>query len=237
MSPLTKLAALGAGFAVALAGAYTLRDAGSARAGTPAAPQGVRAVLTFSGTGTASVRPDVATLHLISHGRGATLAGATDEASAAMRAVIAAMRAGGVAPRDLRTDDVSGSRLPRSRRYSASQSLTVTVHDVSHAGALIAAGLAAGADETYGPDLAVSNQRAGRAQALRAAVGDARAAADAAAAAAGLRVTRVVAIVESSSYPISVLAAREAAPGGVPVEQGTQEVTASVTVTFAYAAV
>ena len=193
--------------------------------------------LHVTGTGKVTVRPDRATISFTTAGRGATLAAAQGQASAAMVKVMAAMRAGGVGRDDLQTTDVSGGQARKSGGYVAHQSLTVTVRDAANAGALATAGVAAGADSSYGPEFQVADTHAAYDQALAAAVRQARSQADAIAAAAGVRITGIVSVDESNGYQPQVYAADVQAATGVPspavpTQRGTREVTASVAVVF-----
>jgi uncharacterized protein len=210
----------------------TATVARAATGGRPAAP-----FLRFSGTGTATVLPDQATIYLSTSGRGASLADATNGASAAMRRVIAAMRRDGVAAADLQTSQANGGHDAHGADpWRARQSLTVTVRHASQTGRLMADAIAAGATATSGPELSQSNRQAGQAQAIARAVAAARAEANAAAAAGGLRITGVLSITESGGgYPIygAVLAEGVKSPvAPVPVQPGSQQVSATVTVTF-----
>ena len=107
--------------------------------------------LRFDGDGQDAIRPDRATIHFTTNGRGSTLIDATNQASRAMRRVIAAMHAGKVARINMQTDGANGSRTS-SGDYEAEQNLTVTVMKVGTTGKLIAAGINAGATANYGPD-------------------------------------------------------------------------------------
>ncbi len=75
-----------------------------------------------------------------------------------MRALIRRLRADGVARSDMRTDGVSGGARPRHGDFTADQSLTVTVRDLSKTGRLLADGAAAGAQSDYGVDFSIGNQ-------------------------------------------------------------------------------
>ena len=89
-----------------------------------------------------------------------------------------------------------------------------------------------GANQVSGPSLFRADQSAQYRQALRAAYADARTKAVALADAAGASVGRVVALVEAGgATPLPATAERLA--DTTPIEPGTQEVQASVTVTFA----
>ena len=126
---------------------------------------------------------------------------ATNQASKTMRAVIAAMHAGGVARINMVTDGANGYQT--STGYHADQNLTVTVMKVGTTGKLTAAGLNAGATANYGPGFSSGARHAGQSQAIRSAVADARSKADAAAAAAGLHVTGVISVSKPTSPRLS----------------------------------
>jgi uncharacterized protein YggE len=150
------------------------------------------------------------------------------------------LRADGVARADMRTDGISGGARPRYGDFVADQSLTVTVRDLSRTGRLLADGAAAGAQSDYGVDFSIGNRHHAYDEALRAAIADARSKADAAAAAAGLHVSGVVSVDESQSEPFyadrAVYGRLDATAAAVPVKRGTQQVSAQVTVVFAYSA-
>jgi uncharacterized protein YggE len=217
--------------------------------GTPAAPaaaaphatSGVLApFLRFTGTGKVTMRPDRGTITFQTHGTGATLVLAQNQASDAMRAVIRRLQADGVARADMQTNGVSGGPRPRQGDYTADQGLTVTVRDLARTGKLLADGTAAGASSDYGVDFSIAEQNHAYDQAVAAAVRDARAKADAAAAVAGLHVSGIVSVDEAQSQPAyygpeaAGALARSATP--VPVQRGTQQVSAQVTVVFSYSA-
>ncbi len=243
MSPFRQIIAVAAMCVVAIAGYSTLRSSPPARAATPAGP-GMPAFLRFSGSGSTLLRPDRASIHFSTDGRGVTLAEATNQASTTMRRVLAALHMRGIASYDMHTDAVSGSRNDTTGEYSASQDLTVTVRTVSQTGTLLAAGIRVGATATYGPEFSLASQHEGQRQAIEAAVGNARVKADAAAAAAHLRVTGVLSVSESNpafvGYQQTYAASSALTPDAVmpvPIRRGTQRVSATVTVVFGYAPV
>ena len=99
------------------------------------------------------------------------------------------------------------------------------------AGDVVDAAVGAGANQVSGPDLLVSDQDAAYRAALKAAVADARSKAEALAGAAGSTLGKITAIVEGGgAMPLPATGARDVA---VPIEPGTQEIQASVSVTFA----
>jgi len=225
---------------VAVATYAALHGSSGARAASPDQSHLPR-YLRFDGTGTVSVTPDQAKIHFSTTGRAGTLSDATDQASAAMNRVLAAMREMGVKKPDTQTDSVSGYKDDQTGLYEAEQDLTVTVTHIDRTGKILAAGIRAGAGATYGPEFSTQDQHAGQASAVRAAVQNARAQADAAAAAAGMRVTGVVSISETQPfqpfYPEDTMYGVKAAPTAVvPVRTGKQRQTATVLVVFSYSA-
>jgi uncharacterized protein len=194
----------------------------------------------FTGSGKVTMRPDRGSISFQTHGTGSTLVLAENQASDAMRAVIHRLRADGVARADLQTDGVSGGPRPRQGDYAADQSLQVTVRDLAKAGRLLADGTGAGAQSVYGVDFSISDQHRAYDDALAAAVRDARSKADTAAAVAGLHVSGVISVSETQNeqvyYANDLGRSVPAAAGAqlVPVQRGTQQVSAQVTVVFAY---
>jgi hypothetical protein len=239
MSQVRQLVFAAALCVVAIA-AYTAFH-GSSGAGAESPPQSnLPKYLRFNGTGTVSVTPDQATIHFSTTGRAGTLSEATNEASAGMSRVLVAMREMGVKKHDTQTDGVSGYKDDQTGLYQAEQDLTVTVTHIDRTGKLLAAGIRAGAQATYGPEFSTADQHAGQASAVRAAVQNARAQADAAAAAAGMQVTGVISISETQPFQpfygdATAFAAKATSPvAAVPVRVGKQRQTATVSVVFSY---
>ena len=226
---------------LAIAGYQALHDTSRAPA-APAArtPGGVlQPFMRFTGSGNVTMHPDRGTISFSTHGTGATLADAQTAASRAMNLLIAKLRSDGVARGDMRTDGVSGGSSSPAGGYTADQSLTVTVRNLSKTGRLLADGAAAGAQSAYGVDFSIGNQHHAYDEALRSAIADARSKADAAAAAAGLHVSGVVSVDESQQQPfydreLTLAPAKVVALPAVPIRRGTQKVSAEVTVVFSY---
>ena len=157
--------------------------------------------------------------------------------SQAVARVIAALKRAGVAQADIQTADVSLS--PRMNDngndiigYTASNTVTATIRKLGVAGDVVDAAVGAGANQVSGPNLLASDQDAAYRTALKAAVAQARTKADTLASASGSTLGKITAIVEGGggSVPPLPLGAKDSA---VPIEPGTQEIEATVTVTFA----
>jgi uncharacterized protein len=198
--------------------------------------------ITVTGVGTTTSVPDEAAFTIGVQTEGPTAREALAANSEQMRRVIAAVRSAGVAKSDVKTQDVSVSASyadeGRIDGYSARNSVLVTIHDLSKAGAILDAASNAGANEVYGPMLSRSDEDAIQAKALREAVSNARKKAEALAAAAGVSLGRVTAISEGFSagpQPYAEGAPSLRAKADTPIEPGTQDTQAAVTVTFAIA--
>lgn len=198
--------------------------------------------ITVVGTGTVTATPDTAEWSFGVQTSGQTAAEALAANSTAMEKVVAALRGGGIAKEDLQTEQVSV--YPRTSDdglsivgYDASNTVRATIHDLDRAGGLVDAAVAAGANQVYGPSLTVSDAEAQYAAAMDAAYDDARVRAEAIAEKAGLTLGAPVAIVEGGGgggpLPYYARAGAEMAAADVAVEPGTQDVGATLTITFA----
>jgi uncharacterized protein YggE len=120
--------------------------------------------------------------------------------------------------------------------FTASNSVSVKTNKIAKAGSIVDAAVGAGANLAGGPSLTRSDQLLLTRKALTAAVADARARALAIAAAAHVRLGRVLTVTEGASSPIvSSSAYAKASAPGTPVEAGTTQTEEDVTVTFGIA--
>lgn len=201
-------------------------------AGAPQAALGI----TVTGVGTVSARPDRADFTFGVESQGKTADEALAANTAAVQKVIEAIKGAGVAASDIQTQQVSV--YPRYSNdgqtivgFTATNTVTAKIRDVSKAGAVVEAAVKAGANQVYGPTFSISNQATLYKDALDDAFGDARSKAQALAGITGVTLGRVVNVVEGGFVPpVFGGAAEEAAP---PVEPGLQEIQATLTVTFA----
>jgi uncharacterized protein len=228
---------------IALAALLVLAAAAFAGIGRPevagGAAEAQRDGITVTGVGRVDTVPDEAEFSLGISTDGATARAALAANSDRMRRLIAALKAAGVAERDLETQNVSvspdydGDAEPDG--YTASNTVSVRIRDLDRAGAVLEAASQAGANNVYGPSLTRANRDELEEQALEQAVENARRRAETLARAAGVRLGRVTAIVEAAERDYGWFAQRAATEPvtDVPIAKGTQEITASVTVTFA----
>jgi uncharacterized protein YggE len=231
---IASIAALAAFLAVAAALAGVGRPTAA-----HSAPSADARTITVSGSGTAKAVPDTAVFSFGVESDGSTAKAASAENAAVMRRVIEALVAAGISRADLQTQDVS--LYPRRsdpgalEGFTASGSVSATVHDVARAGKAVDAAVAEGANQVSGPQFKRSSRSELYRQALRDAFSDAKAKAQALAEEAGAQLGQVRRIQESGSesgavYPMAMRAAET-----TPVVPGVQEVDANLTVMFALA--
>jgi len=192
--------------------------------------------VTTLGHGVVTVAPDEATVSAGVHTQAASASQALAENARLMNAVVAALKAAG--GKSLQTQQVSlypqTSPEGQVTSYVADNSVSAKTK-IAIAGALVDAAVGAGANTVSGPSLDVSDRDARYRDALAKAVDDARLKAEALAKAGGFGVGPVSSVTEGGAQgpPVPVfqaaVAKRDAA---TPIEPGTQDVTADVTVTF-----
>ena len=193
--------------------------------------------ITVTGSATAKSTPDQASFSFGVDTDGATASAALAANAAKMRRVLHALRQFGIARGDIQTTDVSvypnsddnGNRIG----FSAHDSVSVKV-SVRRAGRAIDAASAAGATDLSGPSFDRSDRDSLYRAALRSAVGKARVKALALADASHLALGRITRIDEQDVEPgpVPLYAAQVARSDSTPIEPGTQETRATVTVTF-----
>lgn len=206
--------------------------------------------LTVHGTGQATGTPDLLTVQFqISVTRpSASTALASDNAKAA--AVLAALVRGGVDRADIQTTGLtiqpnyvsSANGIQRLTGYQVVNSVTAKVHHLGRAGATVDAISRAGGDATVinGLAFSVNDARSLDSAARVDAVHQARARARAMAGAAGERLGPVCSLTDQSPNPPPIFPTpiagtfRSAAPAqSVPLEAGSQQVSAQVTLVYA----
>jgi uncharacterized protein len=215
----------------------------SAQADTNATSTGI----TISAQGEVKATPDVAYINLGVTTTAPTAQEAMAQNSSALAAVIAKLESLGVAKKDMQTGYVSlnpqttpvkpgETGSDKITSYWASNTLNVTVNDLTKVGQLLDAGITAGANTVNGIRFGVKDSSALNDQALTAAVKTARAKADVVAAGLGLKVTSVQSVsIDSYVGPEPVynkMAAAGVRDSSVPIEAGELTITASVRVTF-----
>jgi uncharacterized protein YggE len=216
--------------AVALALTFSLAACGSPEPD----PRGVdrhETLLTVSATGRADTRPDEARLQLGVQSDAATAGEASRLNREKMAKVTQALGPLGVKPDDLQTRNLSLNRIdygPERGRFRAYNMVEVTMRDMAKVGEAVTAVTEAGANLLSGPSLRVSDRESANRSAYAAAYKAARARADAYAEAAGLKVSRILAIHDGGQtargYDMNAsVDARSVAPPPPPIAMSAPE--------------
>jgi uncharacterized protein len=211
--------------------------AGGADAATTSTAAGTDTV-TVTGTGTVTAVPDQAEFDFTVQTKAATAAAALSRNGADTKDVISAVEDTGVPAANIQTTQVSLDPVMSNDGtsivgYTASDSIAVTKLAIAKAGSVVDAAVGAGANSVSGPSLTLSSQDALYNGALKAAVAQAQTKAQALAGAAGRTLGGVVSIVEGGGQAPLPFAVGAAAKDSTPIQPGTEDVQATVTVTYA----
>jgi uncharacterized protein YggE len=204
---------------------------------------GAARTISVTGIGQASAEPDVVVTTLGVRTDADTAQEALSENNDKMEQLLAALGDAGIDEADIQTisiqlmprfEETQGQQetTPGIAGYTAANIVEVRIRDIDQLGELIDSAVSAGGNTVEGIRFEVESNRADLYnQALEAAMEDARAKAEQLASLAGAELGEVVQIVEGSAFPIPLGggAVREAA---VPIEPGTQSITANLQVTW-----
>ncbi|WP_420137200.1 SIMPL domain-containing protein [Sphingomonas sp.] len=163
-------------------------------------PRGLRrgeTLLSISATGKAEAAPDQAMFTAGMSSIGANAKEAAAGNAQVMNRITAALAKLNIAERDIQTRNISLSRIDYGKnrgKYEASNMIVVRVRDIKRAGQAIGDVTAAGANIVSGPDLSVADPEKANLGAYANAFRAAQAKAQAYAAAANLKIVRVLSI-------------------------------------------
>lgn len=219
--------------------------AGSAQAQTPV-PANTPRTITVVGNGQAFGSPDVATVQVGVQTRNANAGDAVSENNTKMQALIDAIKALGIAEKDIQTTNFSvyaqqdaspttGEAL-KSITYVVDNTVSITVRDVGQLGDVLDKAVQAGANNVYGISFSVADKSALEETARQQAMSDARTRAEQLAKLAGVSLDAPLSISEafSGGQPIFYGGQRALAAdaASVPVQSGQIEVDLQVNVTY-----
>lgn len=218
---------------------------GAASAAETTAP--TPATITIGGTGTAYVAPDTAEITVGVVTEEADAARTHAENAAQTARVHNAVRALGVADRDIQTvhydfsqryDMRDGSRS-EVIGYTAQNSVVITVRDLNNVGKIIDAALANGANRIDSLNFTASDTSAAKNEALTDAVHGAKEKAQAVASALGVRLVRIANVYADTQADMPrnenympMMMAKGASAAATPIAPGELSVVATVNVTY-----
>ena len=205
--------------------------------------------ITVTGSGEVLIPADVAVISLGVNVRSAEAPSAQAEANEVIAKIREALTAAGIDEEDISTGYINlyaaydySSSVERITGYNASSTLAVKVTDMTRVGEVIDLAFGAGANMLDGVSFSAKDDTAARAEALKAAVADAKAKADVLAEAAGLGKLELENITEGGVYAYDSGANNFSAKGMI-TEQADGDaatviraakicVSASVTITY-----
>lgn len=201
-----------------------------------------RPYIRATGDATVSAKPDRAKLDIGVVTQAANAQNAAAQNAAQTESMVAALRRSLGPAAEIRTSGYSltpdfhyakDGGQPTLSGYTASNTVEIVTNDLANVGKVIDAGTQAGANNVRGLEFQLKDEAPVRAQALTEAARNARAAAEAMAAALGLKVVQVLSAEEGGPPQVirPMVMARKAAASPTPIESGNIQVQASVTVT------
>jgi uncharacterized protein YggE len=210
------------------------RPEGASSAASDQAEDGITVVA----TGTVEAVPDRAELTFSVTTEGSSSKAALAANAARTNRLISALKSAGLADRDIRTQQVAvspryGEGGQKLDQFTAENTITVKVES-KRAGAIVDLAVENGATNVSGPTFDRTDREVRYRDALKEAVGLAREKAEAIAEAGSISVGDVTKVVEGAvDQPVGFAEAARSSAQGTPVEPGTEEIQATVTVTFA----
>ncbi len=229
---------------VTLMAVFAVTAAAQQGAPPPMPDRGMPETVTVSGSGRVRLTPDRYSFTVGVQTVAATVDEAVNENSRRMKLVTDALRKAGALDPEIRTSNFSISpqqdyrqgQLPQILGYQVNNNVTVQRKNAGDAGRLLQAAVNAGVNTSSGLQFEVSDPLRGRDAGLHAAFEDARSKAMVLAQAAGRGLGRALVINESGvpepprPYPMRAMALE--AKASVPVEEGSEETSYGVSVTF-----
>jgi len=201
-------------------------------------------LLSVSASAEATRVPDVASLSTGVVTQAADANAALKANSAQMNKVVAAIRAAGIAERDIQTSGINinpqyryaENQPPTITGYQASNTVNIKVRDIAKLGEVLDALVASGANQVNGPSFEIDQPEAAYDEARQAALKKAQARAEMYAKSLGLRVRRIVSISEGGGFrppmPMMKAMAMDARAESAPVAPGETTLSANLDVVF-----
>jgi uncharacterized protein YggE len=197
-------------------------------------------IVTVTGEATVGVAPDAAIIRIGVSSQEKTAREAGEANAKQMTSVLAAIKASGIAERDIQTSrlslqpqyDPNKGGTARLTGFQANNQVTVRIRDIDTLPSVLDRAIAAGANEMSGIEFVVSEQSKLLDQARDDAIADARRKAELYARAAGAKLGQVVSISEEGVTPPQPRPMQAVRAGAVPVAPGEQTLRAIVSVSY-----
>ena len=225
-------------------GTITMTSAIAQTPSPPIAAPSDGTLLSVSASADATRVPDVATLSTGVVTQAADANAALKANSVQMNKVVAAIRAAGIAERDIQTSGINihpqyryaENQPPTITGYQASNTVNIKVRDIGKLGEVLDALVASGANQVNGPSFDIDQPEAAYDEARQAALKKAQARAEMYAKSLGLRVRRIVSISEGGGFqppmPMMKTMAMDARMESAPVSPGETTLSANLDVVF-----
>jgi uncharacterized protein len=200
--------------------------------------------ITLMGRGAIEQPPDIATINVGVQVEAKTAAEAMAQQATNMNGVFAAVKAAGIADRDMQTGNMSlnpvyeypNNARPRLTGYQASNSITIKVRKLDTLGKTLDAVVKGGGNTINGISFSVDQPEKSQNQARIEAIKDAAAKAELYAQAVGYKVKRIVTISEQEFYPQPpmpvMMRMQDMAAESTPIAAGEVSLVQTVNVVF-----
>jgi len=200
--------------------------------------QAAERLVTVTGEATVAVPPDTAVIRIGVSSLEKTAREAGESNAKQMTAVLSAIKASGIAERDIQTSRLSlqpqydpKGGTTRLTGFQATNQVTIRIRDIDNLPTVLDRAIAAGANEMSGVEFVVSEQSKLLDQARAEAIADARRKAELYAKAAGAKLGQVVSISEEGTAP-QPRPMQAMRAGAVPIAPGEQTLRAIVSVSY-----
>lgn len=210
-----------------------------------AVPQAEPRTIIVTGTGSTRVSPDIAVVSLGVQTLGPDVGEAVQQNNRRAKAVMDALGKQGVAPEDVRTTNFNVTSQPQfdpmgaptgQTNYTVDNTILLTLRAPEKLGGVLQSALQAGSNSVQGVNYGVADPSVPMDESRQKAVADAQHQAEQLAAAAGVALGKVISIGEGGgAVPVYYAApafGKGGGGGGVPVESGTLEYQAQITLTY-----
>jgi len=201
--------------------------------------------LEIAARGEVEATPDIALIEAGVVTQASDAASAMAQNATRIAQILSALAKAGITARDIRTTMISLSpqyryadnQPPVITGYQASNTLTIKFRDVARAGSILDILVKQGANQISGPNFMLDDPATAQDEARLAAIKLARTRADLYARAAGLKVRRIVSIVENDDNgaaprPMPMMASADMAVAKTVIMPGLQAMAVNVSVVF-----